>query len=283
MQACYIESMPRRTNQPDADDPLRDSARGVRLQKALAEMGIASRRACEQMIEDGRVAVNGRTMTDLPVWVNVGEDRIEVDGRTVGRRRRGHRYLLVNKPRNVICTNDDPQGRRRVIDLVPVKDRLFCVGRLDFDSTGLVLLTDDGALTQKLTHPSRGVAKTYDVTIKGRLDEEEVDKLSKGIWLSDKRAGGGTKAKAASVKLVRRDRDRSRVQVTLTEGKNREIRRMLARLGHPVKKLKRIAIGPVRLKGVASGEWRELTRQEVAALRRAVRGRPAPAGRRKKR
>jgi len=250
---------------------LRDAGRGVRLHKAMADAGVGSRRACERLIAEGRVAVNGRTVTTMPAWVDPLADRVEVDGRGIARRRKpGKLYLMVNKPRNVICTNRDPEGRKRVVDLVPHRERLFCVGRLDAESTGMVLLTNDGDLTQALTHPSHEVPKTYHVTIKGELPDEDVEKLKRGVMLAD-REGGAARAKASGVELKRRDRDSTALAITLREGRNREIRRMMARLGHRVKKLKRVAIGGVALKGVASGQWRELSRSEVNALRRAAR------------
>ncbi len=258
-------------NTADLPEELRDKRRGVRLQKAMADAGVGSRRTCEQLIDDGRVAVNGCPVTELPVWVDPAEDKITVDGRLVPRqkRRRSHTYLMVHKPRGVICTNHDPEGRKRVIDLVPHAERLFCVGRLDADSTGLVLLTNDGELTQQLTHPSHEVPKTYHVTIKGRLEGEDVDKLTEGIYLADP-AGRTARARASLVKVLDRHHDRSRLEITLREGRNREIRRMLVRLGHPVKKLKRIAIADLPLKGVAPGQWRPLTRPEIAKLRAAA-------------
>ena len=263
--------MPRPKPHTRPHDEFRDAERGVRIQKAMAEAGVGSRRACEQMIEEGRVSVNGRAVTELPAWVDPSEDKIEVDGRLVPRQRRrpSRLYLLVHKPRGVICTNADPQGRKRAIDLVPHADRLFCVGRLDADSTGMIILTNDGQLTQKLTHPSHEVAKTYHVVIKGQLTADEVDRLREGIFLTDK-AGRSARAHASKVRLIDSNHDRSRLEITLREGRNREIRRILARLGHPVKKLKRIAIGPVALKGVGVGQWRELSRAEVAALRNAA-------------
>lgn len=238
----------------------------------LAEAGVASRRAAEQMIREGRVTVNGETVTTLPAWADPENDRIEIDGRPIARanKRRGHTYLLVNKPRRVISTTDDELHRRTVVDLVPHRERLFTVGRLDADSTGLILLTDDGPLAHRLTHPRYEVPKTYEVAVKGQLDANDVEKLRRGIFLADK-SSAAAKAKAESVRILRRDRERTRLVVTLREGRNREIRRMMARLGHKVHRLKRIALGPLQLKGVASGEWRELTRAEVKALRDAAR------------
>lgn len=265
-------TMPGRRPAPEDLPPLTNATRGVRLHKALADAGVGSRRACEKMIEEGQVSVNGQVITKMPVWVDPQVDRISVSGRRVGRKQAevGSIYLMVFKPRNVICTNRDPEGRRRVVDLVPHTQRLFCVGRLDAESTGLVLLTNDGELTQKLTHPSHEVVKTYQATIKGRLEPGEIEKLRKGIFLGEEKTGRGMKAKATGVKLITRDFDRSKIEITLREGRNREIRRMLARLGHPVKKLRRIAIGPVQLKGLAMGDWRALTRYEVSALKRAA-------------
>lgn len=260
--------MAKRSESPESG--LRDAARGVRLHKAMADAGVGSRRACEKLIAEGRVTVNGDLVTEMPAWVDPDADRVEVDGRGIARRRRpGRLYLMVNKPRNVICTNHDPEGRKRVVDLAPHRERLFCVGRLDAESTGMVILTNDGALTEKLTHPRHEVPKTYQVTVKGELTPEAVEKLTRGVVLAD-REGGAARAKAASVEVKRRDRDSTVLQITLREGRNREIRRMMARLGYRVKKLRRIAIGPVALKGVGSGQWRELSRGEVAALRKAA-------------
>ncbi|MDH3583157.1 MAG: rRNA pseudouridine synthase [Phycisphaerae bacterium] len=254
----------------------RDAARGPRLHKALADLGAGSRRACERLIEEGRVAVNGAIIDTSPAWVDPTADRIEVDGHCLTRRgsRAGRTYLMVNKPRAVICTNADPEGRRRIIDLVPHTQRLFCVGRLDADSSGLVLLTDDGDLAHRLTHPSFGVDKTYEVTIKGALTPEQIEKLQRGILLTDRRSPGATRvarSRAAGVEIVRRDREKTSLRITLREGRNREIRRMLARQGHRVNRLRRIGIGPLKLKGVASGQWRALTRPELSAIRAAAR------------
>lgn len=279
-----------------------DNARGIRLQKAMANAGIASRRECETIIEDGRVTVNGQRVTRLPAWVDPFEDRIEVDGQPLIKPKNAARkfasagklYVMVHKPRGVLCTNDDPEGRRRLIDLIdpsaiPHGVRLFPVGRLDADSTGMILMTNDGELTHRLTHPSFGVTKRYLVSAKGRLVEDDLTKLRKGLVLADRKAAPGNdekrksgkaenigkKAAMESVSILRHETDRTRgdrttLGVTLTEGQNREIRRLLARVGIKVKKLKRTAIGPVRLKGLAPGEWRMLASQEVWALRREV-------------
>lgn len=273
---------PRSRPAPKDADPrtaeLRDAQRGPRLQKALANAGVASRRDAETLIAQHRVSVNGITVDFTPCFVDPVRDRIEVDGRPLARPRasrtgeavRSHTYLLVNKPRGVICTSDDPEGRRKILDLVPHDQRLFCVGRLDAESTGLVLLTDDGELANKLTHPRYGVAKTYLVTVKGSLTEADIDKLEGGIYLADK-AGKSVKAAASSVRILSREADRTKVAIRLREGRNREIRRMLARLGYRVHRLQRVGLGPLQLKGVGFGQWRALKREEVAALRHAGR------------
>ncbi|MHB1156591.1 MAG: pseudouridine synthase [Phycisphaerales bacterium] len=248
---------------------LRDESRGTRLHKAMADAGIGSRRACEQLIAERRVTVNGHLIKSMPVWVDPAADRIEVDHAPIARQRKAQRklYLMVFKPRRVICTNRDELGRKRVIDLVPHPERLFCVGRLDAESTGFVLLTNDGELAQHLTHPSFEVPKTYRVAVKGRVEGEHIERLRRGMTLAD-RAGETQRTNADLIKIIKRDLDRTVMEITLSEGRNREIRRMMARLGLDVKRLERIAIGPVHLKGVAPGHWRELTKVEIAQLRK---------------
>lgn len=295
-----------------------DNTRGVRLQKAMAESGFASRRACEELIEAGRVTVNGQRVNELPAWVDPGEDAIRVDGEPLPRPPRSRRgkehtaigktYVIVNKPRGVISTNDDPENRKRVIDLVDdpglSRKRLYPVGRLDADSTGMILLTDDGELTHRLTHPSFEAPKEYRVTVKGRVSVDDLDKLRKGIYLAspdeiaktksaprpaESESALGTpnaatpgrpkseakKATVDAVRILRVETDRTRgdrtmLAIILHEGQNREIRRVIARLGFKVAKLKRVAIGPVQLKTLRSGGWRTLTTPEVRKLRKAV-------------
>ncbi|MFK7789570.1 MAG: pseudouridine synthase [Phycisphaeraceae bacterium] len=284
-----------------------DNTRGIRLQKAMAESGFASRRTCEELIEAGRVTVNGTQVKQLPAWVDPAQDAIKVDGEPLPRAPRNRRgkedtavgktYVMVNKPRGVITTNDDPEGRRRVIDLIEdqalSRKRLFPVGRLDADSTGMILLTDDGELTHRLTHPSFEATKEYRVTVKGLVSVEALEKLRKGIYLAaakeiskSKSAGGASapsgpprseakKAAPDAVRILRveKDResgDRTMLAMMLHEGQNREIRRVLARLDLKVKKLKRVAIGPLQMKTLRSGSWRELTGPEVRKLRKAV-------------
>ncbi|QNN23284.1 rRNA pseudouridine synthase [Planctomycetales bacterium ZRK34] len=270
---------PRSSNTPRTTKAdLQDASRGLRLHKALADAGVGSRRTCEAMIDEGRVAVNGLTINFKPVWVDPRKDHITVDGRAVNApsdtgksTQPGHTYLMLNKSRGVICTSDDPQHRKTVLDMLPHEQRLFCVGRLDAESTGLVLMTDDGELANRLTHPRYEVPKTYQVAIAGSLTDEDVAKLTEGIYLADRGKSQAVKAHATEVKFESRDRERTRLLITLREGRNREIRRMLARLGYKVKRLKRVGLGPLRLKGVATGQWRPLTRIEVATLRQTAR------------
>lgn len=273
----------------------------------MAESGLASRRVCEELIEAGRVTVNGTQVKELPAWVDPASDTIKVDGEPLPRTPRSRRgkektaigktYLIVNKPRNVISTNDDPEGRKRVIDLIDdprmLRKRLYPVGRLDADSTGMILLTDDGELTHRLTHPSFEASKEYRVTVNGKVTVQALEKLRKGIYLAapkeiakSKSAGGASapssqtrsdakKAAPDAVRIIRVERDRSggdrtMLAMTLHEGQNREIRRVLARLGLKVRKLKRVAMGPIQMKTLRSGAWRELTGPEVRKLRKAV-------------
>jgi 23S rRNA pseudouridine2605 synthase len=234
-----------------------------RLQKVMADAGIASRRHCEEMIRDGLVKVNGQVMTKLPVIVDPQQDRITVSGRQL--RFEPKVYFLQNKPKNIVCTNYDPQGRPRAIDLLRgVKERVYPVGRLDADSKGLLILTNDGELANLLTHPRYGVVKTYVAEIEGKITGEDLAKLMKGMYLPQGRAS------AEAVKILRRGPKRSLLEITLREGRNRQIRRMLVRLGHPVRQLTRIRIGRLTLRGLGPGKCRPLTDAEVKSLCRSV-------------
>jgi len=220
------------------------------------------------LILDGRVSVNGKVADTLPVLVDPATDRIEVDGRPVRIER--PIYLLMHKPRGVVCTNNDPSGRRRAVDLLSgVRERVYPVGRLDEDSTGLLLLTNDGALAERIAHPRYGVPKTYRAEVSGRVEGESLVKLREGVWLSDGRTA------PADARIIHRGRDASVLEVTLREGRNREVRRVLARLGHNVRRLKRIAIGPLQLGPLPAGAWRPLAPRELAALQRVMRAGPA--------
>jgi 23S rRNA pseudouridine2605 synthase len=244
--------------------------RGPRLQRVLSDAGYGSRRACEELIESGAVRVNGEIVDALPAWVNPSEDKIIVNGKALKPPER-HFYIMLFKPRGVVSTNSDPEGRVRAIDLVkhPSNPRLFPVGRLDLDSSGLLLLTNDGELANRLTHPRYEVHKGYEVTVGGALTEAEVKKLEAGIFLHDG-DGDGKRTSQTCLTIRKRDRERTMLYMELREGRNRQVRRMLLRVGHPVKKLRRIRMGPLDLKGLAVGEWRELNSKELAMLRKAA-------------
>jgi len=254
-------------------DPLKQKERGVRLQKFMAEAGVASRRTAEELIGEGRVRVDGRVITDLPVWVDPAVDVVEIDGRRISGVPEKPVYVMLHKPRRCVCTVLDPEGRRTVADLVqhPSRARLYPVGRLDFETSGLVLMTNDGELANKLTHPRYGVHKTYRATVRGRLDEEAVAELEQGVYLAERKAGrtdGAKRTMPVRMRLVSRDMDRTVLELTLQEGRNRQVRRMLAQVGCPVKKLVRVKMGSLRLKGLRVGDWRDLTKVELGSLKR---------------
>jgi pseudouridine synthase len=258
-------------------------SRGIRLQKALADAGVASRRECESMIEHGLIKVNGEPVTGLPAWVDPETDYITVEDRPIRRpakigQTQRKIYIMLNKPRNVVTTTSDPQGRSTVTDLVllPGKPRLFPIGRLDAESTGLILMTNDGTLTQRISHPSYQVPKTYHVSVRGHMSDDDIESLKKGMILAPRHTGAvPRRASMERIKLLSRGKsrgkeggERTRLAVTLTEGQNREIRRLLAKLGYKVRRLERVAIGPLLLKGLGPGQWRKLTTREVAMLQR---------------
>ncbi len=239
----------------DQHDP-----QGIRLQKVLAQAGIASRRGSEQLIADARVEVNGNLVTELGTRVDPEQDTIRVDGARIPPPRR-HLYLVLNKPRGFVSTMDDPEGRRNLSDLLGVKQQhLFHVGRLDTETEGLILLTNDGEFAHRMAHPSYQVSKTYLVEVEGLLDNKTIRRLEKGLRLED------GPVKPDKVKLVTRAENRSMLTISLHEGRNRVIRRMMDSVAHPVRQLSRTAIGPVRLGQLPSGESRELTREELGAL-----------------
>lgn len=269
--ASKARQVRRRRRKPPTTHEFTDASRGPRLQKVLAEAGIASRRDCEQLIEDGEVTVNGHVVKQLPAWVDPLRDHIAVGGRLI-RQQTPHVYIMLFKPRGVVSTNEDPEGRKRAIDLVHYpKARLYPVGRLDVESSGLLLLTNDGEMANRLTHPRYGVHKVYEVTVDGSLDERDVKRLENGLFLHDRdRSNRAKRAATSNLKLIKKDRDRTRIRMELREGRNRQIRRMMAQLGHKVRKLRRVQMGPVKLRGLQPGQWRELLPDELAALRKAA-------------
>jgi 23S rRNA pseudouridine2605 synthase len=254
-----------------------------RLQKIIAAAGIASRRKAEELITQGRVSVNGHTVTELGSKADLANDHIKVDG-TLLRGAERHVYLLLHKPKGYVTTVSDPEGRPTVMDLVKnVGARIYPVGRLDWSSEGLLLLTNDGDLASRLTRAASHVQKTYLVKIAGRATEEEIEKLRRGIRIGSapvrtgiSRSSRGTSGKPKQVftapAQVRLTKDAANpwYEVTLIEGKNRQIRRMFEEIGHHVEKIKRVRYGPLAL-DVEPGESRELEPAEVTALRRSVR------------
>ena len=233
---------------------------GIRLQKVLAAAGVASRRASEILISEGRVEVNGTVVSEQGRRVDPERDTIRVDGARIPPPRR-HRYLVLNKPRGVVSTMDDPEGRRTLADYLPRKsERLFHVGRLDTDTEGLILLTNDGEFAHRLSHPSFEVPKTYVAEVAGVVDQRTIQRLEKGLRLED------GPVRPDRVKLLSRGESRSLLAITLHEGRNRIVRRMMGSVGYPVDRLARTGIGPVRLGRLAIGTTRELTREELGAL-----------------
>jgi 23S rRNA pseudouridine2605 synthase len=241
-----------------ARPPIDPPAEGERLQKVLAQRGVGSRRACEELIATGRVSVNGEVAV-LGRRVDPDRDRVAVDGVPVGIRP-GLVYYLLNKPAGVVSSVSDPQGRPVVAGLVPPQPRVHPVGRLDTDSEGLLLLTNDGELTFRLTHPRFGVEKEYLVVVQGTPARGALRQLREGVTLVDGRTA------PARVALVAPDA----LRVTIHEGRNRQVRRMCEAVGHPVRRLVRTRIGPLRVGSLAPGAWRELTAPEVRALERAA-------------
>jgi 23S rRNA pseudouridine2605 synthase len=232
-----------------------------RLQKYLANSGVASRRVAEQLISAGRVAVNGQVVTTLGVQVDPAHDRVAVDGRPV-QPVATHRYLALNKPVGVVSTTIDPWGRSTVLDLVPSIGRLYPVGRLDADSEGLILLTDDGELANLVMHPRYGCEKEYRALVWGEATEELLRQLRDGVTLSE-----GTTAPARVELAESVGADRHWLDITLREGRKRQVRRMLGMVGLPVERLQRVRIGPILLGSLPLGASRPLSRSEVAALR----------------
>lgn len=234
-----------------------------RLQKVIARAGIASRRRAEELIASGRVRVNGQVVTELGVRVDPATDRVEVDGRPVVFPRLV--YLMLHKPRGVVTTLRDPQGRATVLDLVPgVPERLFPVGRLDYDSEGLLVLTNDGELAHRLMHPSFEVVKVYRVCVAGKVTGAALKRLREGVMLDD-----GMTA-PARVQVLSRREDGTWLEIGIHEGRNRQVRRMAKAVGLSVRRLIRIAYGPLRLGNLPPGKFRFLKESAVAALKQSV-------------
>ena len=232
--------------------------RGERIQKVLARAGVASRRAVEEMVAAGRIRVNGRT-AHLGQRLDLSKDKVEVDGLFVPLDP-ALVYYLLNKPSGVVTTTSDPEGRPTVLDVVDTEMRLWPVGRLDIDTEGALVLTNDGELTNRLTHPSYGVPKSYLAEVRGAVKARTLRKLARGIDLEDGRTA------PATVGIVDRMAATTLVEITITEGRNRQVRRMFDAVGHPVVRLARTAIGPVTLGRLKPGTYRRLSQAEVGAL-----------------
>lgn len=236
-----------------------------RLQKAMARAGVASRRQCEDLILASRVVVNGHVVTVLGTRVDAEQDEVAVDG-VVIKLAPPKRYFLLHKPDGVLTTAHDPHGRRTVMDLIDVdRSGLFPVGRLDQDTDGFLLITNDGELAFRLTHPSYEVPKTYEAEVRGRLSDGALGQLRRGVRLED-----GVTAPARDVEVLPGRGDRSVVRLTIHEGRKREVRRMLQKVGHPVVRLKRIAFAGLKLGALPVGQYRPLTEEEIKVLHEAV-------------
>ncbi len=234
----------------------------VRLQRILAAAGIASRRRCEELILDGVVRVNRKVVDTLPAFADPDTDTITVNGSRIKAERKV--YFLLHKPKGYICTNSDPEGRKLAISLVPIKERVFCVGRLDIESSGALIITNDSELANRLTHPRYELPKTYEVLVKGSVTPAVLDRLKRGVWLAE------GKTERSSIKLLKKGPDESLIEMTIRQGLNRQVRRMFANVELRVKKLKRTQIGTIDLKGIGVGNFKPLTSRQLNYLRKAT-------------
>lgn len=233
----------------------------IRLQKYMADCGVASRRKCEEYILQGKVKVNGNTVTELGTKVVPSIDKIEFEGRKITSESK-HVYILLNKPIGYVTTTNDQFGRDDVLDLVKVKERIVPVGRLDMYTSGALILTNDGDFVYKVTHPKHEINKTYTVTLKGIITKEEVQKLQKGVDIGD------YITKPAKVKILKTDEEKqiSRLEIVIHEGKNRQVRRMCEAVGRKVLALHRTKIGEISVKDIPLGKWRNLKQEEIKKL-----------------
>lgn len=244
-----------------------------RLQKILSQAGVASRRASEQLMTEGRVTINGQTVRELGTKADPTVDDIRVDGRRVKMAEK-LRYILLNKPKGYVTTRSDPERRSTVMDLLRgVREYVYPVGRLDYDTEGLLLLTNDGDLAARLTHPRHEVPRVYEVKVAGVPDAHDLDRIAKGVTIDGRR----TEPAKVEIGPARRE-DQAILRITISEGRNRQVRRMFESIGHPVDSLKRVSIGPLKDKTLKVGYWRELMPGEVEALKRATRSTPAGSG-----
>lgn len=231
-----------------------------RLQKVLAAAGVDSRRRCEELILSGSVRVNGQVVDTLPVFVEPASDIITVDGKRIGAVKKV--YYLLNKPKNVLCADYDPKGRPTAIDFIGCRQRIFCIGRLDADTTGLIILTNDTEMANRMTHPRFGLSKTYVAKVAGTVAPAQVEKLKKGIWLAE------GKTQAVRVTILNRSRQMSILEIVIRQGINRQVPRMLAKVGLKVKTLASTKIGKIDSHGLSVGKFRPLKSDEIVFLKK---------------
>ncbi|HCX64447.1 MAG TPA: rRNA pseudouridine synthase [Eubacteriaceae bacterium] len=232
----------------------------MRLQKYLAHCGVASRRKSEEYIKAGKVRVNGRKVTDMGVIIDPEKDLVEFQGKKIEKKEQKI-YIMLHKPKGIISSVDDERKRKTVVDLIDQKERLYPVGRLDYDSEGLILLTNDGSFAYRLTHPKHEIKKTYKIKISGKLKEEDRRQFERGVDYE------GERYRAEQVWINGEDKSASHLTVVLKEGKNRHIRKMFAAKGYKVERLKRVAIGSLQLGSLPGGAWRYLEEEEIKQLR----------------
>jgi 23S rRNA pseudouridine2605 synthase len=258
-----------------------------RIQKLLANAGVDSRRNIERMLQEGRIHVNGKKVWEPPVLIDPAIDKVLVDGQPIRlkpAKQQRHYYFILNKPRGVYSTNVAQGAQVRAIDLLPKSfsgknTRLYPVGRLEAESKGLLLLTNDGELTNKLTHAKFGVPKTYRAIVEGLPSERMLAQLEEGIWLADK-SGKGFKTPGCKIRITHRSARQSVLEISLREGRNLQLRRMLAKIGHKVREVTRIKFGPLTLDGISPGKFRPLTPREIHTLQKSPMERarkPAPS------
>ena len=258
---------------PSEESDADDTGSGVRLQRFLAMAGVGARRECEELITSGRVTVDGKVVSELGARVVPGVNDVRLDGERVKQEKRV--YYMINKPTGVICTNHDQSGRPRAVDIIPrSRERLFTVGRLDEHSEGLLIITNDGELANELAHPRFQIPKVYRVQVQGVPTRETLAELRKGMYFAE------GKFKARDAQLKKAGKTSSVIDLTLTEGQNREVRRMLAKLGHKVLTLTRISLGNLKLGPLPVGNWRQLSPPELAALRELSHGKSRRSRRR---
>ena len=231
-----------------------------RLHKILASWGVDSRRNCEQLILNGLVRVNGKVVDTLPTFADPETDVITVSGRKI--KSENKVYYLLNKPKGFLCTNNDPEGRKKAIDLIPPGHRIFCIGRLDAETTGAIILTNDTALVDKLTHPLHELVKTYVAAVKGKITSEAVEQMKRGVWLAE------GKVMPAKVKILKANNTESLIEIKISQSLNRQIRRIMAKVGYKVTTLKRTEIGRISTYRLGIGKYRPLTKAEIDYLKK---------------